>query len=91
VFATGLGPTDPAAKTGEPAPSNLVAVLDPAIQLTASIGGVLAEIQFKGAAPGFVGLYQVNVKVPSGLSSGDLPLVLTANGLRSNEVMLAVK
>jgi len=91
VFATGLGPTDPAAKTGEPAPSNPVAVLDPAIQLTASIGGVPAEIQFKGAAPGFVGLYQVNVKVPSGLPSGDLPLVLTANGLRSNEVMLAVK
>jgi len=29
--------------------------------------------------------------VPSGLPSGDLPLVLTANGLRSNEVMLAVK
>jgi uncharacterized protein (TIGR03437 family) len=91
VFATGLGPTDPPAKTGEPAPSNPVAVLDPAIQLTASIGGLPAEIQFKGAAPGFVGLYQVNVKVPSGLPSGDLPLVLTANGLRSNEVMLAVK
>jgi uncharacterized protein (TIGR03437 family) len=50
-----------------------------------------AEIQFKGLAPGYVGLYQVNLKVPSGLASGDLPLVLTANGLPSKETMLPVK
>jgi uncharacterized protein (TIGR03437 family) len=33
----------------------------------------------------------VNLKVPSGLPSGDLPLVLTANGLPSKEAMLPVK
>ena len=91
VYATGLGPTDPAAKTGEPAPASPPALLKPEIQLTATIGGVPAEIQFKGLAPGYVGLYQVNLKVPSGLPSGDLPLVLTANGLPSKEAMLAVK
>jgi len=52
---------------------------------------VPAEILFKGLAPGFVGLYQVNLRVPSGLPSGDVPLALTANGLRSNEALLAVK
>jgi len=91
VYATGLGPTDPAAKTGEPAPASPPALLKPEIQLTATIGGVPAEIQFKGLAPGYVGLYQVNLKVPSGLPSGDLPLVLTANGLPSKEAMLPVK
>jgi uncharacterized protein (TIGR03437 family) len=91
VYATGLGPTDPVVKTGEPGPSNPAAVLVAATQLTATLGGVPAEIQFKGLAPGYVGLYQVNVKVPSGLPSGDLPLVLIANGLPSKEVMLPVK
>jgi uncharacterized protein (TIGR03437 family) len=33
----------------------------------------------------------VNLRVPSGVASGDVPLVLTANGLRSNEALLAVK
>jgi len=91
VYATGLGPTDPAVKTGEPGPSNPAAVLVAGTQLTATLGGVPAEIQFKGLAPGYVGLYQVNLKVPSGLPSGDLPLVLTANGLPSKEAMLPVK
>jgi len=91
VYATGLGPTDPVVKTGEPGPSNPAAVLVAGTQLTATIGGVPAEIQFKGLAPGYVGLYQVNLRVPSGLSSGDVPLVLTANGLPSKEVMLPVK
>ena len=59
--------------------------------MTASIGGVPAEILFQGLAPGFVGLYQVNLRVPSGVASGDVLLVLTANGLRSNEALLAVK
>ena len=91
VFATGLGPTNPPLRTGEPAPSDPVAVLAPETQLAASVGGIAGEIQFKGLAPGFVGLYQVNITVPAGLAPGDHPLVLTANGLRSNEVMLAVK
>jgi len=91
VFATGLGPTTPQVKTGEAAPTNPTAVLVPETQLTASIGGLPAEILFQGLAPGFVGLYQVNLRVPSGVASGDVPLVLTANGLRSNEAMLAVK
>jgi len=91
VYATGLGPTDPAVKTGEPGPSNPAAVLVAGTQLTATLGGVPAEIQFKGLAPGYVGLYQVNLKVPSGLPSGELPLVITANGLPSKEAMLPVK
>lgn len=91
VFATGLGPTDPAVATGEPGPANPPARLVGSTSLQASIGGVPAAIQFAGLAPSFVGLYQVNVVVPGGVPAGDAPLVLIASGIRSNEVMLAIK
>lgn len=89
LFATGLGPTDPPMKTGEPAPSDPPARLIGAMEAT--IGGVWARVEFAGLAPTFVGLYQVNLAVPLGLPSGNLPLVLSVGGVRSNEVMLPVK
>jgi len=91
VYATGLGPTDPAVATGEPGPANPPARLVGSTSLQASIGGVPAAIQFAGLAPSFVGLYQVNVVVPGGAPAGDAPLVLIASGIRSNEVTLAIK
>ncbi len=41
---------------------------------------------------GFVGLYQVNVEVPSGVPPGPaVPLVLLQNGVPSNSVTLAIR
>jgi uncharacterized protein (TIGR03437 family) len=61
--------------------------------VTATIGGVTANVGFGGLAPGFaVGLYQVNVTVPGGIAGGDaVPLVLTVAGQSSTTVTLAVK
>jgi uncharacterized protein (TIGR03437 family) len=41
--------------------------------------------------PNLVGLYQVNVQIPAGLSTGNVPVVLTVNGINSNSVTLAAK
>ena len=38
---------------------------------TATVGGVAAFVGFAGLAPGFIGLYQVNVQVPQGVAAGD--------------------
>jgi uncharacterized protein (TIGR03437 family) len=43
-------------------------------------------------APGFVGLYQVNVIVPSGIAAAaDVPVVLTEAGATSATVTVAVR
>jgi uncharacterized protein (TIGR03437 family) len=46
-------------------------------------------VAFGGLTPGFVGLYQVNLTVPSGVTPGDsVPLILT--GQSSVPVTMAV-
>jgi uncharacterized protein (TIGR03437 family) len=90
VYATGLGATSPAAVTGRASPSNPPGVA--VVQPTATIGGVNAPVQFAGLTPGFVGLYQVNIQVPSGVTPGAaVPLVITQNGNASNTVTIGVR
>jgi uncharacterized protein (TIGR03437 family) len=42
-------------------------------------------------APGFVGLYQVNVQVPASVSSGNLAVVISIGGQASKTVTMAVQ
>ena len=59
---------------------------------TVTIGGMAADVVFSGLAPGFVGLYQVNVQVPAEASTGDeVEVVLTIGGVTSNTVTVAVQ
>ncbi len=90
IFATGLGATDPEVPSGQPAPGNPLALVTAGVE--ARIGGQPAAVQFAGLAPGFVGLYQVNVVVPTNLQPGpEVELSLLQNGVPSKTVTLAVQ
>jgi uncharacterized protein (TIGR03437 family) len=89
VFATGLGATSPTVASGVGAPASPLANVTATV--TATVGGQPAQVQFAGLAPNFVGLYQVNVQIPSGLTPGPVPLALAVSGVPSNTVTLAVK
>ncbi len=81
IFCTGLGAVQEQVETGAPAPSFSTVQLP----VTVTIGGLEAAIAYQGLAPGFVGLYQVNVVVPAGVAPGGaVPLVLTQNGIVAN-------
>ena len=56
-----------------------------------TIGGVNAMVSFSGLAPGFVGLYQVNAVVPTGLASGNQAVVITVGDSKSNSALLPIR
>lgn len=89
VLCTGLGATTPAVATGAPVPIGVPAAAN--LPVSATVGGIPALVSFAGLAPGYVGLNQVNIQIPSGVALGDsVPLVLTENGISSNTVTLAI-
>ncbi len=84
IFCTGLGAvTNPPANGAAAAAGDLLSETMATPSVT--IDGVQATVTFSGLAPGFVGLYQVNVEVPQGVSPGAaVPLMLTISGVPSN-------
>ncbi len=42
-----------------------------------------ADVQFSGLAPGYVGLWQINVKVPANVPPGDVIVYVTYDGINS--------
>ncbi len=81
LFLTGLGPVLPVLRTGEPGPANPPAVtwLQPAV----AVGGLPAEVLFSGYAPGFLGLYQINILVPDAAPTGSVNLAVVVDGVPS--------
>ena len=60
--------------------------------VTATIGGINAAVQYAGPAPGFVGLDQVNVLLPLAVQGrGEVNVVVTADGAMSNEVTINLR
>jgi uncharacterized protein (TIGR03437 family) len=83
IYLTGLGPTTPAVATGQPAPSNPLAVslLPP----TVTLGGVDLPVLFSGLAPGLVGVDQINVSVPFSVPEGmSVPLTITQGSVSTS-------
>lgn len=81
LYMNGLGPVDNTPPTGEATPlSPLVHTL---ATPTVTIGEQTVppgDINFSGLTPTAVGLYQVNVKVPTNVSPGTQTVKLTING-----------
>jgi uncharacterized protein (TIGR03437 family) len=73
LYATGLGQTLPFGADGllvfdEPLPR-------PILPVSVLVGGVAAEILYAGIAPGFVGVMQINIRIPSAAEAGaNVPL-----------------
>lgn len=90
IFCTGLGQVTNRPATGAPALIDPLSVLLRTPSVT--IGGVPAAVSFAGLAPGFVGLYQVNVQVPVTAPVGDsVAVVIKVGAAASLPVAMAVQ
>ncbi len=91
IFATGLGATNPPLATGQPGAA--AAPFNETLQRPmVLIGGAAAEVQFSAVAPNFVGLYQVNARVPAATAPGGaVSLQMQVSGRSSNTVTVAVR
>jgi uncharacterized protein (TIGR03437 family) len=90
IYCTGLGAVSPAVTAGEPAPSNPPAQVTG--NVTVTVGGLPATVQFAGLSPGSAGLYQVNTIVPTGVAPGPaVPVVVSVNGQASQPATIVVQ
>jgi len=88
LWGTGFGPTQPPDTIGQLTSGAPAATTLPAL----TIGGVQAQVIGVNMSPGFAGLYQVAVQVPTSLSDGDQPIVAQVNGVPSpGGVLLTVE
>ena len=89
LYATGLGPISQAPRTGMPALSSPLSLT--AFPPVVTVGGIGADVLFSGLAPGFVGLNQVNIRVPASAPSGNLDVVIQTDGRAGKAVKMAVQ
>lgn len=89
IYATGLGPVASHPKDGESVPGAASTTI---VKPVVTFDGITGEVGFSGLAPGFVGLYQVNVTVPTAAPTGDaVPLQIEIGGVTSTkQVVIAI-
>ncbi len=74
LFLTGLGAVTPAVAAGTAAPSSPLSTITDKF-MTVYIDGIEAPPLFAGLAPTLGGLYQVNLKVPTGVTTGSTVVI----------------
>jgi uncharacterized protein (TIGR03437 family) len=88
VYTTGLGPLSENLTDGYGAPSNPLAYTVDPFQM--DVNGQQVEVLFSGLAPGFVGLYQLNVRLPRNLPFGTLNMQIYSQYANSGVALLPV-
>jgi uncharacterized protein (TIGR03437 family) len=80
IYATGLGPVHYSKGLG---------LTDQPV--TVYLGSQpLTDVPYSGLVPGFVGLYQINARIPQGTPAGQQTLSIEIGGKRSNVVNISI-
>ena len=98
IYTTGLGQATPngdpngaVLPTGILAPASGSPLYVTVVTPTVTIGGEQAPLLFSGVAPGYNGLYQVDVQIPADIAPGnDVPLVIVM-GQTSDSATIAIQ
>ncbi len=89
LYMTGLGAVNPTVADGVAAPASPLRLVTS--NLTVYIGGQQASLLFKGLAPFFAGLYQLNVTIPTLAPIGSsIPLAIDTGDAFHDQVDIAI-
>jgi len=80
IYGIGFGPVNPATAAGTITGASNTLVSQPNFRF----GQVQAKLAYSGLTPGFVGLFQFNVVVPT-VTPGDMPLNVDVGGVPLNQ------
>jgi uncharacterized protein (TIGR03437 family) len=87
IYCAGLGVTNPPGADGVASPGSPTANT-----VTATIDGQNATVQYAGQVANFVGLYQVNLVMPPGVTPGNaVPVLLTVAGQTSPAAIISTQ
>lgn len=94
IYALGLGPVSPSVATGSGGPAT-PPLAETVNAVTINFGGGFlgnssAVPSYAGLAPNYVGLYQINVTIPPGTPTGNIPVTIEMPGHGSNFVEMAI-
>jgi len=85
LFASGLGPTRPAPEPGQPFAADPLPVVNSPVEMI--VNGASGQVLYAGA----VDRYQVNFRVPAGISSGMASLHLSSAWIAGGNVTIPIQ
>jgi uncharacterized protein (TIGR03437 family) len=89
LFASGLGPTNPAVPYGHPFPAGSAPVATSPVVVM--VNGNSVQALYAGAYPGSTNGYQVNFQVPAGTTAGAATLSLVSGFIAGGQVTIPVQ
>jgi minor extracellular serine protease Vpr len=90
LYLTGMGTVNPPVTDGTAGSGSTLS--QSTSQVVALVAGQPGTIAYNGLAPGFPGLYQINVTLPAFLpASGNLPLAIQTANAFHDQVDIAIR
>lgn len=89
IFATGLGPVRANVDPGKPFPTSPLAAVNSPVEVM--VNGISAEVLAAVGYPGSADGYQVNFRVPAGMSPGMATLQVITAWIPSSSVSIAIQ
>lgn len=83
LYATGLGLTAPAFAAGTVV-NGIAPVVFPVTVMLNGKALAASDVLYAGAAPGYIGLYQINIRIPAGTPAGNVPVALSVGGVTTS-------
>jgi hypothetical protein len=89
LIATGLGPTRPGVDPGRPFTSDPLQIVNSPVEVI--VNGTPVEFLYAGGYPGTTNTYQVNFRLPSGMTPGTARLQVSTAWVAGPEVTIPVQ